>query len=66
VGADEAVDRHHAHGSFARMAWLLRTNVTFYNGLYVALAATLGLPLLTAAARLACAPGLPCAVEFVD
>ena len=44
----------------------LRDNVTYYDALYVALAARLGYPLLTADARLARAPGLPCAVELVD
>jgi len=39
---------------------------TYYDALYVALAARLGFPLLTADARLAHAPGLPCAVELVD
>jgi predicted nucleic acid-binding protein len=43
-GADEAVDRHYAHGSLARLAWLLRAHVTFHDGLCVALATTLGLP----------------------
>ena len=47
-------------------AWALRDNVTYYDALYVALAARLGYPLLTADARLARAPGLPCAVELVD
>jgi predicted nucleic acid-binding protein len=66
VGADEAVDRHYGHGSLARLAWLLRANVTFYDGLYVALATSLDLPLLTADARLARTPGLPCEVELID
>jgi predicted nucleic acid-binding protein len=66
VAAEEAVDRHYAHGALTHLAWLLRAKVTFYDGLYVALAATLGLPLLTADRKLADAPGLPCAVELVD
>ena len=66
TGADEAVDRHYPHGSLARLAWLVRANVSFYDGLYVALAVTLGLPLLTADTRLARAPGLPCEVQLVD
>lgn len=66
TGADEAVDRLYTHGSFVPMAWLLRANVTFYDGLYVALAAALGLPLLTADTRLARARGLPCEVELVE
>ena len=65
-GAVEAIDRVHPHGSLARLAWTLRDNISFYDALYVALATTLGYPLLTADARLANAPGLPCAVELVD
>ena len=49
-----------------RGAWTLRDNVTYYDALYVALAARLGYPLLTADARLARAPGLPCAVELIE
>ena len=64
-GAAEIVDQEHPHRSLARLAWTLRSNVSFYDGLYVALAATLGVPLLTGDARLAAAPGLPCAVEMV-
>ena len=65
-GAVDAVDHLHPHGTLVRLAWTLRANVSFYDAQYVALAATLGLPLLTADARLARAPGLPCAVELVD
>ena len=64
-GAAEIVDQQHPHRSLARLAWTLRKNVSFYDGLYVALAATLGIPLLTADIRLANAPGLPCTVELV-
>ncbi len=48
----------------AEAAWELRSAVTFYDALYVVLAATLDVPLLTADARLARAPGLPCQVEL--
>ena len=54
------------HTTCAEVAWTLRNNVTYYDALYVALAARLGYPLLTADARLARAPGLPCAVELID
>jgi predicted nucleic acid-binding protein len=43
----------------------MRHNVTFYGALYAALATALGLPLITADARLAKAPGLACQVEAV-
>ena len=60
------VARRYPHGPLATAAWALRGNVSYYAALYVALAARLGYPLLTADARLARAPGLPCAVELVD
>lgn len=46
-------------------AWTLRDNVTFYDALYVVLAQALRLRLLTADAKLARTPMLPCAVELV-
>jgi len=60
------VAQFYAHGPLARLAWSRRDNVSFYDGIYLALACTLGVPLLTADARLARAPGLPCAVELID
>jgi predicted nucleic acid-binding protein len=44
-------------------AFELRSNVTPYDAVYVALAEELGRPLFTADLRLARAPGLRCAVE---
>jgi len=44
--------------------WELRENVTSYDAAYVALAELLDVPLLTADARLARAPGPRCAVEL--
>jgi predicted nucleic acid-binding protein len=49
----------------ATLAWELRHTVTFYDGLYVALATVLNVPLLTADLKLNKAPGLSCAVEVV-
>ena len=63
---DRLVQYRYPHGILASAAWLLRHNLSYYDALYVALAARLGYPLLTADARLACAPGLPCAVELID
>ena len=60
------VGQRYPHGPLATAAWALGDNVTYYDALYVALAARLGYPLLTADARLARAPGLPCAVELID
>ena len=52
-------------GALATGAWVLHQNVSFYDGLYVALAAALDSPLLTADGRLAKVPGLGCPVEQV-
>ena len=52
-------------GPLSERAWALRDNLTFYDALYVALAEQLAVPLLTADARLAAAPRLPCAVTLV-
>jgi predicted nucleic acid-binding protein len=57
--------RHQMTGALAGAAWALRQNVSFYDGLYAALAAALAIPLLTADGRLANAPGLRCPVERV-
>ena len=54
------------HTTYAEVAWALRYNVSYYDALYVALAARLGYPLLTTDARLSRAPGLPCEVELID
>ncbi|MGC1207024.1 MAG: type II toxin-antitoxin system VapC family toxin [Ornithinimicrobium sp.] len=60
------IDHRHAHvGPLAELAWGLRNNFTFCDALYVALATSLGLPLLTADIRLSRAPAVPCAIETV-
>lgn len=58
--------RYSHHGALALAAWRLRRNATFYDALYVALAASLDATLVTADARLAKAPGLPCRVQVLD
>ena len=63
--ASSMVTHFYAHGPLVRLAWSVRSIVSFYDGLYVALAASLGVTLLTADARLARAPGLPCAIQVV-
>jgi predicted nucleic acid-binding protein len=57
--------RHQMTGALATAAWALRQNVSFYDGLYVALAAALAIPLVTADQRLSRAPGLNFVVEQV-
>ena len=53
------------HPALVDRAWQLRDNVSFYDGLYVALAEALKMPLLTLDARLALAPGLRAEVELI-
>lgn len=61
------IDHRYPHsGRLADMAWELRHTVSFYDGLYVALATLLGVPLLTADVKLSKAPGLSCAVEVIN
>lgn len=60
------IDHRYPHaGPLADMAWALRANLTFYDALYVALAAQLGVPLITADHRLGGAPNLTCEVDIV-
>lgn len=54
--ADMGIERV-GHGGLLRRAWALRDNLSFYDGLYVALAETLDTPIVTFDARLAAAPG---------
>ena len=53
------------HGPLLARCWELRSNLTSYEGAYVALAELLEISLLTEDARLARAPGLTCAVEVL-
>lgn len=61
---DTAINDRYPHGPLSEAAWQLRENLSYYDALYVALAARLDLPLLTADKRLAAAPGLPCTVTL--
>jgi predicted nucleic acid-binding protein len=61
----DLVHERYPHGPLAPVAWSLRHTLTYYDALYIALAARLHVPLLTADARLAGAPDLPCEVELV-
>lgn len=53
-----------SHERLVRFAWALRDNVSFYDGLYVALAQLMDEPLLTFDARLARA-GLDAEIEVL-
>ena len=59
------IDYRYPHaGSLAEDAWRMRHNLSFYDALYVALAARLGLPLVTGDRRLSKAPNLACRIEL--
>jgi predicted nucleic acid-binding protein len=57
--------RRASHGPLVDRIWELRSNVTPYDATYVALAEALGVPLLTADAQLAHAPGPVCRIELI-
>ncbi len=60
------VDHRYPHvGSLGELAWKWRHNLSFYDALYVALAALLDLPLITGDVRLSRAPDLSCTIELV-
>jgi predicted nucleic acid-binding protein len=61
---DELPVRRVEHELLVHVAWVLRENVSFYDGLYVALAMMLDEPLLTFDARLARA-GLDAQIEVL-
>ena len=63
--AEKLVSERYRHPPLRPRAWELRSNVSFYDGLYVALAEVTGHPLLTADAKLAAAGGPRCVIELV-
>ena len=65
VSARSMIDIRHPHHDLSDMAWSLRDQLTFYDALYVALAAQLDVSLVTCDRRLANAHSLPCRVELV-
>jgi predicted nucleic acid-binding protein len=58
--------RRMPHVPLLPRAWALRHNVTAYDAAYIALAEAMDVPLVTADARLAGAPGIACEVELVS
>ncbi len=56
------IDRY-PHGPLLRRAWQLRSNLSFADALYVALAEQLDVPLLTLDSRIAGSPGVKATVE---
>jgi predicted nucleic acid-binding protein len=61
---DELPVRRVSHELLIHVAWTLRDSVSFYDGLYVALAQMLEEPLITFDSRLARA-GVPAAIEVL-
>jgi predicted nucleic acid-binding protein len=53
------------HLALVSRCWELRDNLTAYDAAYVSVAEALEVPLLTADARIAAAPGLRCDVELL-
>jgi predicted nucleic acid-binding protein len=53
------------HASLVARCWELRGSLTVYDAVYVALAETMAVPLLTADARLAGASGPKCEIEML-
>jgi predicted nucleic acid-binding protein len=53
----------YSHTAFVDRIWELKNSLSAYDAAYVALAETLGAPLVTTDARLARAPGIRAAVE---
>ncbi|CAN5703781.1 MAG: type II toxin-antitoxin system VapC family toxin [Iamia sp.] len=53
------------HGLLLDRAWALRTNITAYDAVYVALAELTDSVLLTADGRVAAAPGPRCEIELL-
>lgn len=52
------------HGPLMDRCWQLRQNLTVHDAAYAALAEAMEVPLLTADAKLAAAPGLRCDVDL--
>lgn len=54
------------HTPLLDRCWELRQNLTVYDAAYVALAEAMQVPLLTADAKLAAAPGVRCTVDLIE
>lgn len=54
------------HTPLLGRCWELRQNLTVYDAAYVALAEAMQVPLLTADAKLAAAPGLRCTIDLIE
>lgn len=72
AGARDALDdladmplKRASHVGLLGRAWALRSNMTFYDALYVALAERLDMAIVTLDARLATAPGIRAPVDVL-
>lgn len=63
--ADLPIERY-SHTMLLPRVWELRSNLTAYDAVYVALAEELGATLLTRDSRLARAPGIVASIELVE
>jgi predicted nucleic acid-binding protein len=54
------------HEQLADRVWELRHNLTAYDGVFLALAEALGVPLVTCDGRLAAAPGIGADIELFE
>jgi predicted nucleic acid-binding protein len=63
--AEAVVQERYGHAVLLDRIWELRANLSAYDATYVALAELLDLPLITADARLATAPGVRCRLVLV-
>lgn len=55
-----------SHRPLMERCWELRSNVTTYDAVYIALAEAIGAPLVTADRKLADAAGVRCDVEVLS
>lgn len=61
------IDYRYPHtGRVASLTWELRHTISFYDAIYVALAAVLDVPLLTGDATLSKAPGVSSRVTLIS
>lgn len=60
-----SIERH-AHDRHLERIWSLRANITAYDASYVALAESLGLPLISRDRRLAHSSGHAARIEYID
>jgi predicted nucleic acid-binding protein len=63
---EQVLIERHAHQPLLQRIWELRDAMTAYDGVYIALAEALAVPLLTCDAKLARAHGHRAAVELVQ